>query len=264
MLSLKQISLDVARYRWYGAKKWSSLLHNISFDIAPGEMVALVGGSGEGKSLLLQCLLDLLPENLRFQGTIALDGKALARDDIRAFRGTTFSYVPQGVQALNPLLNVEKHLKRVSQLSGQAWNAGEIERLLQRSQLDVDVLTAFPRQLSGGMAKRVLACHASLSQARYILADEITAWLDEPLANQLLAQLRGLCDRGRGVLWVTHDLTLAARHADRIVALHQGQVSDNVSREQLLRGEIGEHLQRQWRALPERNQLFGEQHAVLS
>lgn len=75
MLSLQQVSLDVARYRWYGARKWSSLLQDISFDIAPGQMVALVGGSGEGKSLLLQCLLDLLPDNLRVQGAITLDGK---------------------------------------------------------------------------------------------------------------------------------------------------------------------------------------------
>lgn len=205
---------------------------------------------------MLQCLLDLLPDNLRFNGSITLEGKTLDSDDIRKCRGNTFSYVPQGVQALNPLLSIEKHLRRASQLSGQAWNAGKIERLLQRSQLESRVLDAFPRQLSGGMAKRVLACHASLSQARYILADEITAWLDAPLANQLLEQLREQCEQGAGVLWVTHDLTLAARHADRIVALHQGRVSDNVSREQLLRGEISEHLQRQWRALPERNQLL--------
>lgn len=227
-------------------------------------MVALVGGSGEGKSLLLQCLLDLLPDNLRFNGVITLEGKTLDSDDIRKCRGNTFSYVPQGIQALNPLLSIEKHLRRACQLSGQQWNAGKIERLLQRSRLESRVLDAFPRQLSGGMAKRVLACHASLSQARYILADEITAWLDAPLANQLLEQLREQCEQGAGVLWVTHDLTLAARHADRIVALHQGRVSDNVSREQLLRGEISEHLQRQWLALPERNQLFGERDAVLS
>ncbi|QMJ03346.1 ATP-binding cassette domain-containing protein [Citrobacter freundii] len=264
MLSLQQVSLDVARYRWYGARKWSSLLQDISFDISPGQMVALVGGSGEGKSLLLQCLLELLPDNLRVQGAITLDGKTLDRNDIRACRGNTFSYVPQGVQALNPLLTIEKHLKRASQLSGHPWDAGKVTQLLERSQLDNSVLGAFPRQLSGGMAKRVLACHASLSQARYILADEITAWLDAPLANQLLGHLRGLCEQGCGVLWVTHDLTLAARHADRIVALHQGRVSDNVSREQLLRGDISEYLQRQWRALPERNQLFGELNAVLS
>lgn len=72
MLSLRQVTLESARYRWYGARRWSPLLQNVSFDIAPGEMVALVGGSGEGKSLLLQCLLDLLPENLRFRGKLHL------------------------------------------------------------------------------------------------------------------------------------------------------------------------------------------------
>ncbi|WP_183056369.1 ATP-binding cassette domain-containing protein, partial [Salmonella enterica] len=98
MLSLQQVTLESARYRWYGARRWSPLLQNVSFDIAPGEMVALVGGSGEGKSLLLQCLLDLLPENLRFRGEITLDGNRLDRHTIRQLMGNTFSYVPQGVQ----------------------------------------------------------------------------------------------------------------------------------------------------------------------
>lgn len=89
------------------------------------------------------------------RGTITLEGKTLNSDDIRKCRGDTFSYVPQGVQALNPLLSIEKHLRRACQLSGQQWNAGKIERLLQRSRLESRVLDAFPRQLSGGMAKRV-------------------------------------------------------------------------------------------------------------
>ncbi|EIO1779616.1 ATP-binding cassette domain-containing protein [Salmonella enterica] len=226
MLSLQQVTLESARYRWYGTRRWSPLLQNVSFDIAPGEMVALVGGSGEGKSLLLQCLLDLLPENLRFRGEITLDGNRLDRHTIRQLRGNTFSYVPQMVQ------------------------------LLQQSDLEPTVLERFPRQLSGGMAKRILACHASLSQARYILADEITAWLDTALANQLLEHLRGLCERGCGVLWVTHDLLLAARYADRIVALHQGYITDNIRCEQLQPEEMSEPLKRQWQALPELNPLF--------
>lgn len=257
MLSLHQVTLEVARYRWYGARRWSSLLEEISFSVVPGEMVALVGGSGEGKSLILQYLLDLLPDNLRVNGDISLDGQPLSSKSLRNLRGQAFCYIPQGVQALNPLLNIERHLKRTCQLFGSRWDKAQVTGLLQRNQLDSAVLSNFPRQLSGGMAKRVLACHASLSGARYILADEITAWLDSTLANQLLEQLRDFCQRGCGVLWVTHDLDLAARYADRIVALHQGRISDNVSCGQLRDGEISESLQRQWQALPERNSLFG-------
>ncbi|NDO83858.1 peptide ABC transporter ATP-binding protein [Citrobacter sp. NCU1] len=256
MLSLRQVTLEAARYRWYGAKAWSLLLQDISFDIAPGEIVALVGGSGEGKSLLLQCLLDLLPENLRFRGDISLDGKRIDNKAISQFRGENICYIPQGVQALNPVLNVEKHMKRACQLSGREWDERQIAHLLQKNQLNTSILKHFPRQLSGGMAKRVLACHASLSHARYILADEITAWLDIPLAGQLLNHLRDLCTQGCGVLWVTHDLMLAAQYADRIVSLHQGRVSDDLSKEQLLHGEMSEQLKHQWQALPERNLLF--------
>ncbi|HCC0886771.1 TPA: ATP-binding cassette domain-containing protein [Salmonella enterica] len=256
MLSLRQVTLESARYRWYGVRRWSPLLDNISFDIAPGEMVALVGGSGEGKSLLLQGLLDLLPENLRFRGEITLDGLRLDRHAIRQLRGNTFSYVPQGVQALNPMLNVKKHLRRACRLTGHIWDEAHMIPLLQQSGLEATVLNRFPRQLSGGMAKRILACHASISQARYILADEITAWLDTVLANQLLDHLRSLCEQGCGVLWVTHDLMLASRYADRIVALYQGRITDNIRREQLQSGEMSEPLKRQWQSLPEINPLF--------
>lgn len=69
-------------------------------------------------------------------------------------------------------------------------------------------------------------------------------------------RLRGLCGQGCGVLWVTHDLLLAAQYADRIVALHQGRVTDNIRRERLQPDEMSEPLKRQWQALPEINSLF--------
>lgn len=154
------------------------------------------------------------------------------------------------------MLNIRKHLNRACHLTGRVWDETQMVQLLQQSDLEPTVLERFPRQLSGGMAKRILACHASLSQARYILADEITAWLDTALANQLLEHLRGLCERGCGVLWVTHDLLLAARYADRIVALHQGYITDNIRCERLQPEEMSEPLKRQWQALPELNPLF--------
>ncbi|GAS04171.1 glutathione import ATP-binding protein GsiA [Salmonella enterica] len=100
------------------------------------------------------------------------------------------------------------------------------------------------RRCTEGMAKRILRCRTALSQARDILANEITAWLDTALANQLLEHLRGLCERGCGVLWVTHDLLQPARDADRLVSLHQGYSTDNIRYERLLPGGICQPLNR--------------------
>jgi peptide/nickel transport system ATP-binding protein len=164
--------------------------------------------------------------------------------------------VPQGVSALNPLLTVERQLGRAARLCGQNGSRERLGEQLQRYQLPATTLDRYPRQLSGGMAKRILACTAALGGARYILADEITAWLDDGLACLLLSQLRELATQGSGILWVTHDLALAARFADRIVALHQGQVSDILSSQHLRQGQGSEMLRAHWQALPEFNALF--------
>lgn len=114
-----------------------------------------MGGSGEGKSLLLQSLLDLLPDNIRLTGKISLNGSPVDNHRLRQLRGKTFSYVPQGVQALNPMLDVQKHLQRAYQLTGKNWNIHHVTQLLAQNQLESSVLRRYPRQLSGGMAKRV-------------------------------------------------------------------------------------------------------------
>ncbi|MBW7984067.1 ATP-binding cassette domain-containing protein [Enterobacillus tribolii] len=255
MLSFKHISIERAHYRWYGKKQWRPLLHDVSFSLNPGELVALVGTSGEGKSLLLQSALDLLPDNLRRRGDICLDGETLPPQQLRRLRGTTLCYVPQGVDALNPLLTVHSHLNRAMRLTNSGGQ-GVLSQQLQRHQLALDVLKRYPRQLSGGMARRVLACCATLSPARYILADEITAWLDKEAAAQMLDQLCLLRQRGCGILWVTHDLALAARYADRILSLHQGTLCDNLTRRQLTEGGGSEQLRAHWQALPEYHTLF--------
>lgn len=109
----------------------------------------------------------------------------------------------------------------------------------------------FPRQLSGGMAKRVLTSCATLTHARYILADEVTSWLDEDHACQLLTHLRAFCQQGRGILWVTHDLALAARFADKIAVLHKGELHETLSADELKNSGGSPWLQSLWAALPE-------------
>lgn len=128
-------------------------------------------------------------------------------------------------------------------------------QLLQQSDLEPTVWNAFPASSPVGWLNEFWRATPRLTRARYILADEDHRG-DTALANQLLEHLRGLCERGCGVLWVTHDLLLAARYADRIVALHQGYITDNIRCEQLQPEEMSEPLKRQWQALPELNPLF--------
>lgn len=256
MLSFDNLTIETSRYSWWGRRQWQPLLRNIDFQLARGEVVALVGGSGEGKSVLLQSLLTLLPDNMRMRGAIRLDGQVLDARQRADLRGHTFCYVPQGVSALNPLLTVASQLRRGARLRGRPLDCGQLAQQLKHYQLPATTLALYPKALSGGMAKRVLACGAALSAAQFILADEITAWLDEGLAAELLSQLRLLAQQGAGVLWVTHDLALASRFADRIVALHQGAISDDLPSGHLRQGLGSEMLRAQWQALPEFHSLF--------
>lgn len=105
----------------------------------------------------------------------------------------------------------------------------DVARHLQQYNLQGSLVDSYPNQLSGGMAKRVLASSATLSRAQYILADEISSWLDDDHAMQLLENIKSLCHDGRGVLWVTHDLSMAVRFADRIALLRNGELEDVLS-----------------------------------
>ncbi|TQI81087.1 peptide/nickel transport system ATP-binding protein [Serratia fonticola] len=257
MLKFEQFSIEVAHYRWLGRKTWHPLLSDISLEVQPGELVALVGGSGEGKSLLLQSALGLLPDNMRFRGQISLDGKVLTAQSQIEQRGKTLCYVPQGVSALNPLIKVGSQLTRAAQLSGVKLRLEEVALQLQSYNLAPGLMYDFPRKLSGGMAKRVLASCATLTQARYILADEVTSWLDDEHACQLLTHLKANCQQGRGILWVTHDLALAARFADKIVVLHKGGVHETLTAEALKNNGGSPWLRLLWAALPEQEFIAG-------
>ncbi|ATM99433.1 MULTISPECIES: ATP-binding cassette domain-containing protein [Proteus] len=263
MLSFEQLSIDIAQFRWLGKRNWQPLLKSISLDIKPGKMLALVGGSGEGKSLLLQSALGLLPANMRVRGAIKLNGHTLSERELIAYRGNTFCYIPQGVSALNPLICIGDQLSRSARLSGADVSSDDIVQQLGLYHLSGSLVKTYPAKLSGGMAKRVLACNATLSNAQYILADEITSWLDDEHACLLLGHLRELCNQGKSVLWVTHDLALAARFADTIAVLNQGEVNEVIPANVLNRHEGSEWLKTLWNALPEQ-QFINTKEASLN
>lgn len=251
MLQLKNVELSCAKERWFRAPVWTPLLHNINLEVHSGELVALVGGSGEGKSLLIQNILGLLPDSMRSSGQILIDNQIINTGKQQQLRGPTLGYIPQSVSALNPLLKVGKQIQRAASLSGQAQTNNAIAEQLTHYNLSEKLLEQYPLSLSGGMAKRILVSCATMSQARFILADEVTAWLDLPHAEILLNHMQALCHQGRGILWITHDLHLAAKFADRIAVLHQGTIKEVVSAAELRCGGGGSWLQSLWQALPE-------------
>lgn len=251
MLTFSHFSIDVAQYAWFKKRRWTPLLQDINLTLNPGELVALVGGSGEGKSLLLQSVLGLLPHNMRTRGTLSYQGEQLDSRAQQALRGKVCCYLPQGVSAFNPLIRVGLQLQRAASLSGAEIDRRTIADKLRQYHLADNVINAYPSALSGGMAKRVLACNAAFSHAQIILADELTSWLDDEHAHQLLHQFQTLCSEGKSVLWVTHDLSLAARHADRIAMLHQGTIAEITSPQALEQQQVGPWLKQLWQALPE-------------
>ena len=251
MLQLKNVTLSHGQERWFRPRQWQPILQDINLELQEGELVALVGSSGEGKSLLLQSILGLLPNTMKVTGQIALDKQTLTAKQQQTLRGNTIGYIPQSVSALNPLLKVGKQIIKSSQLNGQNTTHQTLCEQLSHYHLCHSLLNQYPLMLSGGMAKRLLMISATLNPTRFILADEVTAWLDQQHSEILLQHLKALCQQGQGILWVTHDLHLAARFADRVILLNEGTIKETVTTETLSSGGGSHWLQSLWRTLPE-------------
>jgi peptide/nickel transport system ATP-binding protein len=207
---------------------------DVSFDIAPGECLALVGESGCGKSVLASALLGLLPGNAETAGEARLgpDGTELlgAPEAVLAgrIRGRRVGLVPQSPAAhLTPVRTVRAHLREtVRELTGTAKPAlrAATEAAAERAAFPADHLDRYPHQLSGGLAQRAATALALVGGAPLLLADEPTTGLDRDLAERTMDELRRQVDAGHGLLVITHDLAAAERVADRVAVMYAGRI----------------------------------------
>lgn len=211
------------------------VLRGVSFTLAGGEVVGLVGASGSGKSLCTRALLGLLPVRPgRTAGDIRLqvDGRALAprtEADFATLRGGVLGLLFQDARAaLNPLWTVGRHVREAATLAGtdpdpRPW--------LERAGLpDPSVASRYPHELSGGMAQRAAIALGLARQSRILLADEPTTGLDPTVQRGILAQLRAVADAGTGVLFITHDLRVLPGFADRVLVMDEGRIVEEASR----------------------------------
>ncbi|WP_294393633.1 ABC transporter ATP-binding protein [uncultured Sphingomonas sp.] len=210
-----------------------AVLRDVSLAVGAGEIVALVGRSGSGKSSLAHALLGLLPDGARIGGRMLLDGEDLAVLDERRFsqvRGGRIGMVFQEpATALNPALTIGRQIEEVlarHTALDRAARRQAATTLLAQMGLDV-APSRHPHSLSGGQRQRVAIAMALAGEPALLVADEPTASLD-PLAQAKVIEVlvQAVRERGMGLLLATHDLPLATNIADRLVVLEDGQVAE--------------------------------------
>jgi len=209
-------------------------LDDVCLRVEAGEVIALVGPSGSGKSTLAAAAMDLLPIEAIEQGVVRIEGtdiRTLPESRLQALRGGRVGIVFQEpATALNPALTIGSQIAEVLQLHSELSRAeiiAETLRLLTRVGLDLSP-DIYPHALSGGQRQRVAIAMAIAARPPLLLADEPTASLDPIAQGEITALLLSpVRDGGMGLLIVTHDLALARRVADRIVALDQGRLTAN-------------------------------------
>ncbi|MEU5218244.1 ABC transporter ATP-binding protein [Streptomyces sp. NPDC020807] len=211
------------------------VLDGVDLRVAAGETVALVGESGSGKSLTSRSALHLLPPGAEVEGAVRVSGEdvlTLDADRLRALRTGTVSMVFQDPRAaLNPLRRIGDFLVESVTLTGamtkEAAAARAVE-LLEAVGLDASALRRYPGQVSGGMLQRVMIAAALMGDPALVLADEPTTALDVTTQAEVIALLAELRARfGTGLLFVTHDLDLAAAISDRVYVMYAGRIAES-------------------------------------
>ncbi len=210
---------------------------DISFDIAPGEILGVVGESGAGKSLTGAAIIGLLePPGRIAQGQIVLEGQRiddLPYEEIRKIRGRRIGAIFQDpLTSLNPLYSVSRQLTETIQTHLPMSDSEARQRALDLLE-EVGIPGAaeridhYPHQFSGGMRQRVVIALALCAEPRLIIADEPTTALDVSIQAQIISLLKRLChEHGTAVMLVTHDMGVIAEAADRVAVMYSGRIAE--------------------------------------
>ena len=211
-------------------------VEDVSFRVAPGRTLALVGESGCGKSVTALALMGLLPGAARVHGTIRLAGREIAElgpEERRKLRGPEMAMIFQEpMTSLNPAFTAGEQVAEAIRLhrglAPRAAAAAAVEMLAQVRIADPARRAAqYPHQLSGGLRQRVMIAIALACRPRLLIADEPTTALDVTVQAQILALLDELKrETGTAVLLITHDLGVVADHADDVAVMYAGRIAE--------------------------------------
>lgn len=220
VLEVKDLDISFVQYKQGLKKQTIKVIDQLSVDLKEGEILAIVGSSGSGKSLLTNAIFGILPDNALCNGQFYYQGEALTPEITAGIRGKEIALIPQSVNYLDPLMTVENQIKISVQDKKNA--DAVVDKLFEKYGLDKKVKKYYPFQLSGGMARKVLLATALASNAKVIIADEPTPGLDEPALKEVLKDFRILVEQGCSVLMITHDIQAALTIADRVAIFYAG------------------------------------------
>ena len=220
ILSVRNLEISFSQYTKGLRRIDSKAINNLDIDLYKGEILAVVGSSGSGKSLLAHSILGILPSNANLKGDIYYKDEILDEKRKEKLRGKEIVFIPQSVNYLDPLMEVGKQVK--ISIKDKKKSNTILERVFRKYNLDKKVEKYYPFQLSGGMARKVLLSSALVSDCEVIIADEPTPGLDEKSLNEALKDFRDLADNGCAVLIITHDISAALKIADRIAIFYGG------------------------------------------
>ncbi len=224
----------------FGHAGYVKAVDGVSFELAEGETVAVVGKSGCGKSSLMKTILGL---NIPTSGDVSFDGENLSGLKADALRKYRFKvgYVQQDPYgALPPFMNIQKILEEPLIISGMKNKAKRLERIHKvMSEVKLhpveDYLQKFPHMLSGGQQQRIVIARAMLREPRLIVADEPVSMLDASVRVEILKLLRALQEsHGLSVIYITHDLSTVKYFSRRIFVMYAGNLIEKAATRTLL------------------------------
>ena len=225
LLEIEKLSISFTQYFKGLEQRELKVLSDLTMDVNDHEILAVLGSSGSGKSLLAHAILGILPSNANVGGSIRYKGKEMDDELKEELRGDKISFIPQSVNNLNPLMKVK------DQAIGLVKDEADKEKLSKKQReifnqynLSEKVDDMYPFQLSGGMARKVLISTALLNNPEIIIADEPTPGLDEAAVEETINNLIELKENGIGMILITHDIYTAINTSDRIAILYLGYV----------------------------------------
>lgn len=224
LLKVEDLSISFIQYASGLRQTELKVICNLSIEAYRGEILAVVGSSGSGKSLLAHAILGILPSNAKLDVKMEYNGKKLTQEIKEEIRGKEIALIPQSTNYLDPLMRISNQVIGCVEEKNEGLMKKLQREIFQKYDLKPDVDRMFPHELSGGMTRRVLVSTAVISSAKLIIADEPTPGLDEKTLNETLSYFKDMANKGCAVILITHDIEAALKISDKIAIFYAGTV----------------------------------------